>query len=788
MKWALVKNAMAAVLFCVLFGCAVARAQPANPAAKALENEKSAPPASDAIANVIREANNGKPVAPSDASGRGLELGVPGASPMAAKKCLRLDPETGFGPDVISNFNFPDADIVEIAETLGRITCLNFIFDKDVKGRISIVNNSKITVGDAWKAFLTALDMSGFSIIPSGQFLRIARQRDAKDKQIKTYAGEYSPNTDEFITRILPLKYIDAQDVANMLRNFMPPNSRVLAYEKTNTLIITDTGANVRKIADMIEHLDVARFDERITVLPLSYASASDVAKMVQEIILSGGPGGAPGGISGVGRISGLALSGVSKTRAGAQISHVLADDRTNSIIVAANAEGTAQVRELVQKLDYRVPNNPNGSRVRVIYLQYADAEQLAQTMNSMISGAMQRPNAGAPGGTPNAPATTAVAFEGTVKVSADKPTNALLITGTQADFVTMNQVVAKLDVPRDQVYVEAVIMEMTVNKEFDLGVSVANPSSGVGFLPNTDLATSLQNPLALSGLILGFQAGASATVSIPGTNQTINIKSVQGLIRALQQHTNSDILATPQLLTLDNQEASIEIAENIPVPVSTAIQGAGVATSISREKVALSLKIKPQINKASDFVKLDIDQKLEDIENRTLPAAVQSLAFATTSRSSKTTVVVQNGDTVALGGLVRNTLVEATTKVPILGDIPLLGWLFRARTTTALKQNLLAFITPRVIKQYRNIRSILDQKIRQRDDFLEENRGGVDPFLEDKRQMIQSLPPVADLKENGRVENRQPAGALVAPQERPSTDESLAPGLQPSSVVVPSQ
>ena len=171
--------------------------------------------------------------------------------------CLKLDPDTGYGPDVVTNFDFPDADIVEIAKTLGKLTCLNFILDKEVRGRISIVSNSPITIGDAWKAFLTALDVNQFTIIPSGKYLRIAKQRDAKDKQLKIYSGAYAPDHDAMITRVVPLKYINAEEVRRVFMNITAPTTRMMSYEQTNTLIITDTAANIKKLTDLIALLDI---------------------------------------------------------------------------------------------------------------------------------------------------------------------------------------------------------------------------------------------------------------------------------------------------------------------------------------------------------------------------------------------------------------------------------------------------------------------------------------------------------------------------------------------------
>lgn len=699
--------------------------------------------------------------------------------------CLKLDPYTGYGPDVITNFDFPDADIVEIAKTLGRLTCLNFILDKDVKGRISVVSNSQITVGDAWKAFLTALDVNGFSLIPSGAYIRVARQRDAKDKQIKTYTGDYAPDNDLYITRVLPLKYISAEEVARVFRNFMPPNTRIISYDQTNTLIITDTGSNIKKIVDMVQLLDIEGYDEGLEVIRIRYASSQDIAKLIDQLLpgsAGGGGGGAPGAPpAGIPRFRGSGFA-ARKTKEGGVISHIIPDDRTNSVIVSANAKGLEQVKELIRKLDAKVTANQGGSRIHVVYLQFADAEQVATTLNNLAAGGGQRPtNAAAPGAAP----TSASLFEGAIKISADKPTNSLVITGTPSDYQTISRVISKLDVPRDQVYVEAIIMEMVIDKNFELGVSVASPASGIGFLPTQDFANFLVNPLAVSGLVMGFQGGkGSKSFNIPGTQQSVTVSSIQGLVKALQTNSNTNVVATPQLLTLDNQEAQIEISENIPVPSTTAVQGAGVATSITREKVALTLKIKPQINKISNFVKLDIDQKLEDISDRAPPAGVANLAFATTSRASKTTVVVQDGDTVAMGGLTRDKVTESATKVPLLGDIPVLGWLFRSKRTSTNKTNLLVFMTPQIIKQYQHVRKILDKKLRQRDEFLEKHNGGEDPFQDTKLEMVKSLPPVEDLRSGGRVENAE-LEAGEDPEEAPPA-RILPPGARGAENGIP--
>ena len=689
--------------------------------------------------------------------------------------CLKLDPDTGYGPDVVTNFDFPDADIVEIAKTLGKLTCLNFILDKDVRGRISIVSNAPITVGDAWKAFLTALDVNQLTILPSGKYLRIAKQRDAKDKQLKIYSGAYGPDHDGMITRVIPLKYINAEEVRRVFMNITAPTTLMLAYEQTNTLIITDTAANIKKLTDLIALLDIEGYDEGLEVVKIKYASAEEIAKLIDQLLP--GPGaGVAGGPPGVPRFGGGKFT-QRKTKEGGVISHIIADARTNSLIVSANNKGFEQVKELIKKLDTRVSVSQGGSRIHVVYLQYADAEQVATTLNNLTAG-----GAGAAVGKPGMPGTNpqaTVIFEGNVKVAADKPTNSLVVTAALSDFMLVKRVITKLDIPRDQVYVEAVIMELSMDKSFSMSTSVVNPTNGIGFLPTPDFANFLTNPLTgVQGLALGFKSGKS--VSVPGPNNTsVSISSIQGLISVLQQNTNNNVLATPQLLTLDNQEASIEIGESVPVPTVTAVQGAGTAQSFSREKVALSLTIKPQINKISQFVKMDIQQKFQDFNNSSVPRALQDQTYGTVERSSKTTVVVQDQDTVVLGGLMRDKSTEQVTKVPILGDIPILGWLFRAKSTRSAKTNLLVFITPRIIKQYQAVRSILDRKLKERDDFIERANGGDDPYQEDKLRLVRDLPALSELKDNYSVGS----GTLdEEPEEEEEQPDPANPGLSPSA------
>ncbi|MEN9723230.1 MAG: hypothetical protein RJB38_1216 [Pseudomonadota bacterium] len=660
---------------------------------------------------------------------------------------IKIDDETGLGQggkEVVTDFNFPDADILDIAKTLGKLTGKNFILDKDVKGRVTIISNSPITVADAWKAFLTSLDMTGFALIPSGNYIRIARQRDARDKQLKTFTGNYSPDTDALITRVFPLKYIDAENVTRVLRSFMPSSSRIIPHDQTNTIIVTDTGANIAKINRMLEILDIEGYDAGIEVIPVKFASATELSKLIDTLIPGTGAAGAgaprPGGFGGGGRFN------ARRTKEGGIINTIIADERTNTLIVHANTKGADQVRELVNKLDQKMPAQTGGGKVHVVYLQFAEAEQIATTLNNLSQGSGPRVSPGTGSGTGVNPMSSSL-FEGAIKVSGDKATNSLVITASPGDFVTIQRVIAKLDIPRDEVYVEVVIMEMLISREFQFSTNVIHPVSGansvIGSVPNADLFSFLSSPISQKGMVLGFAEGAKRTLTVAG--QSITVSSIQGLIKALQTNNYANVLATPQILTLDNTEASFESAEKIPVPTVTAIQGS-TSTSVTKESVSLSIKIKPQINKLSNFVKMDITTKLADISNRELPAQVQQLAFATTERNAQTSVVVADSDTVVLGGLIRDKTSEQVSKVPLLGDIPLLGWLFRSKSSTTEKANLLIFMTPHIVRQYEKVRALLDRKLQERDQFIEKQAGGRDNLREYRDEMIRKLPEIGDI------------------------------------------
>jgi general secretion pathway protein D len=669
---------------------------------------------------------------------------------------LKIDDESAEGSkEMVTDFNFPDADILDLAKTLGKLTGKNFILDKDVKGKVSIITNSPISVSQAWKLFLTALDVNGFALVPSGAYLRIAKQRDARDKQLKTYTGDSSPDTDALITRVFSLKFISAEEVSRTFRNLMPATSRIIPYEQTNTVIVTDTGSNITRLAKLLEILDVEGFDAGIEVIPVKYASAAELSKLIDTLIPGTAAGaGPPGGPPGMPRVGGR--FNARRTKEGGIINTIIADERTNTLIVHANVKGTDQVRELVAKLDLKVPTSQGGGKVRVVYLQFADAEQVANTLNN-FSSQSKSPGFSPPGGggTGSNPIAGSL-FEGSIKISPDKATNSLVITASPSDFVTVQRVINQLDIPREQVYVEVVLMEVAMVRGMDLSANMAAPNWLIGSTPGgaADLSFLMSGPLGVLSnagalVTLPFPGLGKSTITTPQGVQIPDMPNAFAILKAAQNNQNISILATPQIIALDNTEATFVSDEKIPLQTTTQVQGAGSNVGFgTTQTISTSIKIKPQINKMINFVKMDVEVKLGDIDNSNVPQNVKANANGTTERKSQTTVLVGDSDTVVLGGLIRDKSSDQTVKVPLLGDIPILGWLFKSKTTKVEKRNLLIFMTPHIVRQYAKIRTILDKKLKERDEFLELNSGGTDPLRYQRDEMIRSLPNIKDLED----------------------------------------
>lgn len=640
-----------------------------------------------------------------------------------SSKFVNLNPETAFGPEIVTGFDFPDSDLMEVTKFMQELTGINLILDKDVKGKVSITAPTPITVGDAWKAYLAALNMAGYTLVKAGAFYKIINARDVRYVPTNIYTGAYTPDIESHIMKVMSLKYVDASEISRNFRPFMSRYGRIIDLKQTNTIIISDTGANIARLVKLIKFIDVPGHEESLQIIKVKNSSAIEIAKLLDEILRSSGGSSARGAKSK--RFSKTSTGGSE----GQNISKIIAEPRTNSIIAMANADGAEELRNLIQKLDVKF-SSTNSDKIHVHYLNFGNAEELAKTLSSLVSGARSSAGARTAGastrsfisGTGNDGSTL---FNGEVKITADKDNNALVVTASATDWITIKNVISKLDIPRDQVYVEGLILETSASRAREFGVEYLGAyGSGAaqrsGFVNSGTLSGVMTGQVPSSGLFVGGTAGASRTVSV-GTGE-ITANPFNAMIKAVASDGQTNVLATPQLLALDNTEAEFEVGQTVPVrELATAANGQ-TTSNFRNQEAKLSLKITPQINKVTRYVKLKINQAINEFQGE---LSTDGTGNATTTRSALTEVIVRDKDTVVMGGLLRDRETVAFDKVPLLGDIPVLGWLFKRKSKKVEKVNLLMFMTPTILSPYSKTASA--NTLQRLDDRLENLKAVID-------------------------------------------------------------
>lgn len=684
------------------------------------------------------------------------------AVPVKSSKYVNLNPETAFGPEIVESFDFPDTDIMEITRHMQKLTGINLILDKDVKGKVSIIAPTPITVGDAWKAYLAALNMAGYSLIKTGAFYKVINARDIRYTPTKIYTGNYTPDTENYLMRVISLKHVSAAEIARNFRPFMSRYGRLIDIKQTNTIIIADTGSNINRLAKMVKFLDVSGHEEALQIVKVKNSSAQEIAKLLDNILKGGSAGtaGRPG--TATPRFAGAAGGETSQS----SISRIIAEPRTNSIIAMANGDGARQLRDLIKKLDVKLVSS-SSNRVHVYYLNYGDSEELSKTLSSIVTGAVAKD--GAAGASRfssfSGPSDNPI-FSAEVKITSDKNNNALVVTASPTDWLTLKDVIGRLDIPRDQVYVEGLILEANVQKIRSFGVEFvgAYGSGNVQRGAFTKKSTQLLNliatgvPTSVGGLLGGIGIGPTRTITPPGgTPQKVN--AINALITAIASHGSANVLATPQILALDNTEATFEVGDTVPIQNST-VAAAGTSFNTIDQEAKLSLKITPQINKVTRFVKLKINQKIDDFKSGA--DQVPGRGLPKTTRSAITEVMVRDRDTIAMGGLLRDRETVENVKVPILGDIPVLGWLFKSKSRQIEKVNLLFFMTPKILAPYsktasENTKEVLKRRERGMKEMFEDDE--IDPNARVSKDLTSKLDrqvegPLYDLADADHYKN----------------------------------
>jgi general secretion pathway protein D len=636
-------------------------------------------------------------------------------------------PALSVHPPVYLSMDFTDVELPVLIKFMSEQTKKNFIFDERVQGKITIISPRRVTLEEAYDVFLFVLQAKGFTTVSQGNTIKIIFAREARQDPIQTGVLKGTPPA-EFITRLVPLQYLDSAEVVPLVVPLVSKDGMVSAFGSSNTLILIDSRANIDRIVKILDDVDNAGIPGILRVYPLAYAVANDAAKTLTSIFIEGGTAAAPAA-------KGRARGGQIRPSRGVAVKF-LPDTRTNSVIVYAGQEMQDDVADLLKKID--VSASAGSGKINVYYLENADAEEVSKVLSSLSKerGAA----AGAPtpaAGARTAPTTTGGAvvsaeLEGGVKVTADKATNALIIVASSNDYETLVGVIKKLDIRRRQVFVEAVIMEITLDKSRDLGAefrgAVQTSGSGAvisgtnfGFTGGVnDLysAISAGNPLAFSGTGL-IAGGIAGSVTLPDGTK---IPAITAVLRAAQSRDNINILSSPHLLTLDNKEAEIIVGENVPFITSQSRDTTNLANTINtieRKDVGITLRLTPHIHE-SEFVNLEIYQESSAVKSTSDSSTVGP---TTTKRSAKTSVLVKNGDTVVMGGMMQETFSTSEKQVPLLGDIPLLGNLFKYKSVSRKKTNLLIFLTPHVIKEPKDLAEVSEKQQKKMDTFVEQNK-----------------------------------------------------------------
>ena len=675
--------------------------------------------------------------------------------------------------DGLVQLDFNDVELSVVIDTIARLTGRNFIYDDRVRGRVTIVSPTKIPIAQAYAVFESVLQVKGFTTVQGpGGTVKIIPVRDAKESPVETFSGgRPGPGTDAFITRLIPLRYIDADAITNSLKPLVSKDAAMVAYSPTNTIILTDSASNIRRILSILESIDVETYKEELAVIKIQHADAATLAQQLGDIygadVSGAGEGGAGTLRAARARIpTPTAVPGQIVPPGGGEVRRdrvrLITDSRTNSLIVLASRTRLEDIRKLVAKLDVPVTG---GGRIHVYYLKNADAEDLANTLNSMISGTSSAgATAGARGGTvpvagvpgPQAQAMRAVVTELAegVTVTADKGTNSLVIQASQEGFNTLSQVIEQLDIRRPQVLVEALILEVNVNNSEDLGFNglgrVVNGATDITVASVTDSASSggltgaggiPAASLTPQGALAGLLANAVRnTLKTDANGKVVGGSLIQGIIKATAQDGNSNILSAPHILTSDNEKAEIKIGSNIPLPSSRVQSAQGITTpttpgttepslatsvNIERKDIGITLDVEPQITEG-DSLRLKISQEISNVDKALTASSgfdPNQVGVALSNRKVDNVVVVKDGETVVIGGLVSDNETDNVSKVPWLGDIPFIGWLFKTTSRSLTKVNLLVFLTPHIIREPEDLER---ETIRKREEFRRRTIEGI--------------------------------------------------------------
>ena len=615
--------------------------------------------------------------------------------------------------------NLKDADIRALISTVSKFTGKNFIIDPRIKAKVTVVSANTMSQDEVYEVFLSVLQVHGFAAVTTGSVIKIIPEVNAKQGTVPLTIGKNNPYGDALITKVVRMDHVPAAQLVPILRPLVPQQGHLAAYAPTNSLIITDHAGNIQRLMKIIAGVDRPESDE-LEVIHLKHASAKELVRIVNSL---------------------YQVAGAPKNEA--KKINMAADERTNSILMTGEPSARLKARTTIMQLD--TPLEEDGGNTHVIYLKYAKAENLVKILTGIQSSVAKSSTAKGKGASPAAAmaGNSASAFSQKADIQADDDTNALIITADLNTLKSLKSVIRQLDIRRAQVLIEAIIAEITASEGRELGIGLAADGS----------QSNDQNiPLGMSnfGGIGGILAAAGGLITDPSTLITPGLTLGAGttsssgaryalLLRALATNDASNILSTPSIVTLDNEEAEIIVGENVPF-VTGSFTSAGSTDpanpfqTIERQDVGLSLKVTPQVNEG-DTIKLDLEQETSSV----IPGS-EVTGISTRKRSIRTSVLVDDGGILVLGGLITETVTEGESKVPLLGDIPLLGALFRSTSSGKSKQNLMVFLRPSILRddtdaayvtneKYNYLRSLQQQSVDEPMDLLDDSVPVLEPL-----------------------------------------------------------
>lgn len=561
--------------------------------------------------------------------------------------------------------SFKGTDIQEFINTVGKNLNKTIIVDPSVRGKINVRSYDLLNDEQYYQFFLSVLDVYGFSVVTMDNgVLKVLRSNTAKTSGIPVVDDAAPGSGDEMVTRVVPVRNVSVRELAPLLRqlNDNAGGGNVVHYEPSNVLLITGRAMVVNRLVDIVRRVDKVG-DQDVDIVRLKYASAAEIVRLISALTKDDGK---------------TSMSSLLAPK-------VVADDRTNSVVVSGDPKARQRVMQMIRQLDKDQQNDGN---TKVYYLKYAKAKNLVEVLTGVSKSIQDKKQGGGQQGAATAKK---------MSIEADEQTNALVITAQPDEMQELEKVISRLDIRRAQVLVEAIIVEVANGTGAQLGVQWGNTNAGM-----VQFADSTTSPLPVSTFVDAIgsdpsDASKSALAGVSGAALGFYHGDWFALLTALQTDSKSDVLATPSLSTMDNQEAEFNVGQEVPVKTGSqsSTDASTVYNTIERKTVGTKLKFKPQINEG-DSVLLEIEQEVSSVDSA---SANSDLGSTFNVRTIKNTVLVKSGETVVLGGLLDEKTNEVVSKVPLLGDIPVLGELFKSTSTDKTKRNLMVFIRPVILR-----------------------------------------------------------------------------------------